>query len=185
MTDIIPGMLRMLRIAWPPPSKTERSRTKNKDALRIHGLRDLLIHYARCCNPIAGDPVVGIVTRGRGISVHRRECSNLTDLASDPGRVVTLDWETDLKETFTVTIQITGNDRTNVLSDITQVMTHLGIPIVGASIKTHREEIDNQFQVEIKNTDQLDSLVQRLRAVSGVTSAYRLDDTSDSMTKSI
>jgi GTP pyrophosphokinase len=163
----------------------EESRTKNKDALRIHGLRDLLINYARCCNPIAGDPVVGIVTRGRGISVHRRECSNLPDLASDPGRVVTLDWETDLNETFTVTIQITGNDRTNVLSDITQVMTHLGIPIVGASIKTHREEIDNQFQVEIKNTDQLDSLVQRLRAVSGVTSAYRLDDTSDSMTKSI
>ena len=157
----------------------EENRTKNKDALRIHGLRDLMIHYARCCNPIAGDLVVGIVTRGRGISVHRRGCPNIPNLASDPGRVVTLDWETDLKETFTVTIQVTGNDRTKLLSDVTHVMSHLGIPIVGAQVKTHREEIDDQFQVEIKNADQLDDLLQRIRAVSGVTSAYRLDDASD------
>ena len=156
----------------------EESRSKNKDALRIHGLRGLMIHYARCCNPIAGDPVIGIVTRGRGISVHRRECPNLPNLASDPGRVITLDWESDLKETFTVTIQVTGNDRTNLLSDVTHVMSHLGISVVGASVKTHREEVDDQFQVEIKNADQLDDLLQRLRAVSGVSSAYRLDDAS-------
>ena len=150
-------------------------RRKNADALRIHGLNDLMIQYARCCNPIAGDPVIGIVTRGRGISVHRRGCSNLPNLSSDPGRVVELDWEIDQAETFTATVQVTGRDRTNLLSDMTQVMSNLGVPIVGASIKTHREEIDNQFQVEIKNADHLEELLQNLRRVPNITSAYRLE----------
>ena len=150
-------------------------RRKNADALRIHGLNDLMIQYARCCNPIAGDPVIGIVTRGRGISVHRRGCSNLPNLSSDPGRVVELDWEIDQAETFTATVQVTGRDRTNLLSDMTQVMSSLGVPIVGASIKTHREEIDNQFQVEIKNADHLEELLQNLRRVPNITSAYRLE----------
>ena len=153
----------------------KESRKKNADALRIHGLNDLMIQYARCCNPIAGDPVIGIVTRGRGISVHRRGCSNLPNLSSDPGRVVELDWETDQTETFTATIQVTGRDRTNLLSDMTQVMSNLGVPIVGASIETEREEFNNQFQVEIKNADHLEELLQNLRRIPNVMSAYRLE----------
>lgn len=153
---------------------------KNTDALRIHGLHDLMIQYARCCNPIAGDPVIGIVTRGRGISVHRRGCSNLPNLSSDPGRMVELDWETDQTETFTVTIQVRGRDRTNLLSDMTQVMSNLGVPIVGASVETRREEINDQFQVEIKNADHLEELLQNLRKVSNITSAYRLEDSPES-----
>ena len=158
----------------------EESREKNTDALRIHGLNDLMIQYARCCNPIAGDPVIGIVTRGRGISVHRRGCSNLPNLSSDPGRVVALDWETDQTETFTATIQVTGQDRTNLLSDMTRVMSDLGIPIVGASIETRREEINDRFQVEIKNADHLEELLQNLRKIPNITSAYRLEDPPES-----
>ncbi len=152
---------------------------KNPEALRIHGLHGLMIHYARCCNPIAGDPVIGIVTRGRGISVHRRGCSNVPHLSADPGRVVALDWETDLAETFTTTIQVIGTDRANLLSDITRAMSDLGIAIVGASIKTRREEIDNQFQIEIKNADHLEELLQRLRGVPNITSVYRLESPPD------
>ncbi len=158
----------------------KESREKNADALRIHGLNDLMIQYARCCNPIAGDPVIGIVTRGRGISVHRRGCSNLPNLSSDPGRVVALDWETDQTETFTATIQVTGQDRTNLLSDMTQVMSNLGVPIVGASIETRREEFNNQFQVEIKNADHLEELLQNLRRIPNVMSAYRLETPPES-----
>ena len=160
----------------------KESRRKNVDALRIHGLNDLMIQYARCCNPIAGDPVIGIVTRGRGISVHRRGCSNLPNLSSDPGRVVALDWETDQTETFTATIQVTGKDRTNLLSDMTQVMSNLGVPIVGASIETRREEIDDQFQVEIKDADHLEELLKNLRKVPNITSAYRLEAPPESST---
>ena len=141
-----------------------------------------MIQYARCCNPIAGDPVIGIVTRGRGISVHRRGCSNLPNLSSDPGRVVALDWETDQTETFTVTIQVTGRDRTNLLSDMTQVMSNLGVPIVGANIETRREEIDDQFQVEIKDADHLEELLKNLRKVPNITSAYRLEAPPESST---
>lgn len=156
----------------------EESRDKNKNALRIQGMRNLMIQYARCCNPIAGDPVVGIVTRGRGISVHRRDCSNLPNLSTDPERVVDLDWDTDPQETFTVTIQVNGHDRPRLLSDITQVISGLNISIIGGNIGTHNGEFGNRFQIEVKNTDQLDDLFTRLRAISNVTSVYRLDDPS-------
>lgn len=156
----------------------EESRSKNKNALRIHGLRNLMIHYARCCNPIAGDPVVGIVTRGRGISVHRRDCSNLPHLTTDPARVVDLDWDTDERETFTLTIQVNGLDRPRLLNDITQVLSGLNISIIGGSIGTHNGEFGNRFQIEVKNADQLDDLFTKLRAVPNVTSVYRLDDPS-------
>ncbi|MCY3682806.1 MAG: RelA/SpoT family protein [Gemmatimonadetes bacterium] len=78
-------------------------------------------------------------------------------------------------ETFTATIQVTGKDRTNLLSDMTQVMSDLGVPIVGASIETHREEFNNQFQVEIKDADHLEELLQNLRRIPNVMSAYRLE----------
>ena len=86
----------------------------------------------------------------------------------------------DQTETFMATIKVTGKDRTNLLSDMTQVMSNLGVPIVGASIETRREEIDNQFQVEIKNTDHLEELLQYLRKVPNITSAYRLEDSPES-----
>ena len=157
----------------------KEKKTKNPEALRIHGLHGLMIHYAQCCNPIAGDPAIGIVTRGRGISVHRRGCSNLPHLSSDPGRIVELDWETDLTQTFPTTIQVIGKDRANLLSEITKTMSDLGVAIVGANIKTHREEVDNQFQIEIKNADHLAELLQRLRGIPNITSVYRLETPSD------
>ena len=86
----------------------------------------------------------------------------------------------DQTETFMATIKVTGKDRTNLLSDMTQVMSNLGVPIVGASIETRREEIDNQFQVEIKNTDHLEELLQNLRKIPNITSAYRLEDPPES-----
>ncbi len=86
----------------------------------------------------------------------------------------------DQAETFTATIQVTGQDRTNLLSDMTQVMSNLGVPIVGASIETRREEIDNQFQVEIKDADHLEELLQNLRKIPNITSAYRLEDPPES-----
>ncbi len=84
-----------------------------------------------------------------------------------------------LTETFTATIQVTGKDRTNLLSDVTQVMSNFGIPIVGASVKTHREEIEDQFQVEIKDADHLETLLQNLRKIPNVTSVYRLEAVSN------
>ncbi len=85
----------------------------------------------------------------------------------------------DQTETFTATIQVTGKDRTNLLSDMTQVMSNLGVPIAGARIETRREEIDNQFQVEIKDADHLEKLLQNLRKIPNITSAYRLEDSPE------
>ncbi len=156
----------------------EESREKNKNALRIGDLKNVMIHYARCCNPIAGDPVLGIITRGRGISVHRRDCPNLASLANDAERLVEVDWSTDPQETFTVSIQVNGHDRARFLSDVSQTMASLNIPVIGGSINTSQGDVGNRFQIEIHNAKQLSELFQKLRAVPGVTSVYRMDDSS-------
>jgi GTP diphosphokinase / guanosine-3',5'-bis(diphosphate) 3'-diphosphatase len=156
----------------------EEKRDKNKDALRISGIRNLMIHYARCCNPISGDPVVGIVTRGRGISVHRRDCPNLPNLSNDPDRIMDLDWDSDMQETFTVTIQVNGLDRPKLLSDITQAISSFNISITGGSIGTVNGEFGNRFQIEVKNAGQLDALFTNLRTIQSVTDIFRVDDPS-------
>ncbi|MCZ6635649.1 MAG: DUF5913 domain-containing protein, partial [bacterium] len=161
----------------PPKLQTE-TRSKNKDALRIHGLNNLMVHYARCCNPIAGDPVVGIVTRGRGLSVHRRDCRNLIHSSEDQERIVELDWDTAPQETFTLDILVTGFDRTNFLADITLAISNMGIPIVGAEVKTKNGEVHDRFQLEVQNADQVATLFQNLAAINGLTSVQRLTDIS-------
>ncbi len=158
----------------------EESRDKNKNSLRVHGLRNIMIHYARCCNPISGDPVVGIVTRGRGISVHRRDCTNLPQLSTEPERVMDIDWTTDPQETFTLTIQVNGHDRPRLLSDITQVISGFNISITGGSIGSLNGEFGNRFQLEVKNANQVEELFTRLRTIANVISVYRLHDPSAS-----
>ncbi|MBT4140563.1 MAG: bifunctional (p)ppGpp synthetase/guanosine-3',5'-bis(diphosphate) 3'-pyrophosphohydrolase [Candidatus Latescibacteria bacterium] len=154
----------------------EESRDKNKNALKIDGLRNLMIHYARCCNPIAGDPVVGIVTRGRGISVHRRDCTNLPNLLTDSERIVDMDWDTNAQETFTVTIQVNGHDRPRLLSDITETISGLNISIVGGNIGTQNGHFGNRFQIEVKDANHLDMLFSRLRNIANIISVHRLED---------
>jgi GTP pyrophosphokinase len=139
-----------------------------------------MIHYARCCNPISGDPVVGIVTRGRGISVHRRDCTNLPQLSTEPERVMDIDWTTDPQETFTLTIQVNGHDRPRLLSDITQVISGFNISITGGSIGSLNGEFGNRFQLEVKNANQVEELFTRLRTIANVISVYRLHDPSAS-----
>ena len=150
-------------------------RRQRKSALKIRGLSNLMIQYARCCRPIPGDPVMGIITRGRGVSVHRRDCPNLPKLAEEQERLLELDWETEQEDIYTIQIQVQGTDRPNFLHDVTHTMSELGVHVVEGELKTVNGEVGDLFTVQVKNIDQLSRLIKNVMAVPGVTSVQRMD----------
>ena len=172
---------RMFPEERPSPKKPRAEPPKHKKRLplKIHGLNHLMIHFARCCNPILGDPILGIITRGKGVSVHRRDCANIRGITVDPGRIVELDWDTEREETFVVKVEVTGNDRPNFLRDVTQALADAGVPVVGGQLKTTGGRVGDVFTVQVKNRDQLRTLYNRVLAVPGVLSIERVDEAAE------
>ncbi|MCB0834234.1 MAG: bifunctional (p)ppGpp synthetase/guanosine-3',5'-bis(diphosphate) 3'-pyrophosphohydrolase [Bacteroidetes bacterium] len=146
--------------------------------ISISGVDNLLIHFAKCCNPIPGDSIVGYVTRGRGIHIHRNDCSNIKEaLTKDPDRGVAALWEIDSSKTFTVQIRIVGYDRKNFLNDITQKISSADTNIVSADVRTRGHETVNVFLIQVRNISHLNLILDKIRKINGVISADRVDAT--------
>ncbi len=142
----------------------------------INGMDNLMIHFARCCNPIPGDGILGYVTRGRGINVHRKDCINIIEaLRKEPERAVQTRWEVDDSKNFTVQIKIVGYDRKNFLNDITQKISAADTNIVSAEVKTSGTETVNMFIIQVRNIAHLHAILDKLRKVQSVISATRVD----------
>jgi len=150
------------------------ARPPTGSALRVHGLSNLMVQYAGCCRPIPGDAVLGVITRGRGVSVHRRDCPNIRTLSKDPERILELDWESEQRETYNIQIRVCGIDRPNFLRDVTHAIAEMGVHIVEGQLKTTDGEVGDRFTVEIADTAQLNGLVKAVSAVSGVTAVERV-----------
>ena len=156
-------------------TRTESTRRPGKSPIRIHGLNDLMIHFAGCCRPVLGDPVLGIITKGQGVSVHRRDCPNASREDLDPQRIVDLEWDAEQEEAFAVQIEVTGTDRPRFLRDVTQAIADLGVHVVGGELKTTHGRVGDRFTVEVKDRKQLNILFKKVLAVNGVSSVQRVD----------
>ena len=155
----------------PPREKRKRSGT----GIRVKGIDDVLVRLARCCNPVPGDEVVGFVTRGRGVSVHRRDCPNAKELLSSPERILDVEWDRANESTYQVEIVIEAIDRTRLLNDISTVLADAGVNILSAQVGTDRHGITNmRFLFELGNMEQLNSVLANLRHIDGVFEASRM-----------
>ena len=161
------GALKKLRM--------EPSRRRKKSTLKVHGLTNMMMHFARCCGPIPGDSILGVITRGQGVSVHRRDCKNIRNLSEDRDRILDLEWDMGLEETFPVRIEVFGMDRPNFLRDVTQAMSDAGVHVSGGDLRTVDGQVGDRFEVEVQSTEQLSQLLRRVRAVEGVTLVQRMD----------
>src|SRR3970282_329799 len=103
-------------------------------AIKIHGVEGLMVRYAQCCQPVPGDPVVGYVTQGRGISIHRHDCPNLLTLSGDVERRVEIDWQEVGGETFVVCLGVSGEDRRGLYADICEAISGTGTNIRSAEL---------------------------------------------------
>ena len=151
----------------------------SKGGIIVEGLQDLAVHFSRCCSPIPGDEIVGFVTRGRGVSIHRTDCVNIMNLpAEERGRLIEAEWhlpETDKKERYLANLVIYVNNRIGMLADISRVLTEMGIDITSLSTKVNKQGIatvDLQFQST--GTDEIRGDVSKLKQIPGVFDVTRM-----------
>jgi GTP pyrophosphokinase len=155
----------------PPRSRRKRSGT----GVRVKGIDDLLVRLARCCNPVPGDPLVGFVTRGRGVSVHRADCPNARELLNSPERIIEVEWDSDASTTYNAEIHIEARDRTGLLRDVTLALAEGGVNVLSANISTDKQGIASmRFLFELGNMEQLSAVLARVRVLDGVFSADRM-----------
>ncbi len=155
-----------------PPTPRRRRPTRG---VIVEGLDDVLIRIAQCCAPVPGDAIVGFVTVGRGVSVHRGDCANIGALQEHEERLVEVSWAAQQSGSFFVWLQVEALDRPKLLRDVTSVLSDLGANIHASSSGTDRDRVAIlRYEVELSDPEQLDRAIAALRGVNGVFDAYRL-----------
>ena len=141
----------------------------------VKGVSDVWVKLARCCTPVPGDDILGFVTRGGGVSVHRRTCTNATALIEQAERLVEVEWAPSADSTFVVSIQVEALDRHRLLSDVTRVLSDERVSILSASVNTNRDRVAvSRFTFEMAEAKHLGHLLRAIRTIEGVYDVYRV-----------
>ena len=141
----------------------------------VKGLSDVWVKLAKCCTPVPGDEILGFVTRGAGVSVHRSDCSNVTSLENEPGRIVEVEWAPTAQSMFLVNVLVEALDRPRLLSDITKVMSDMHVDILSANVSTGRDRVaKSRFTFQMADPSHLGEVLRAVRNVGGVYDAYRV-----------
>ncbi|HEU4724314.1 MAG TPA: bifunctional (p)ppGpp synthetase/guanosine-3',5'-bis(diphosphate) 3'-pyrophosphohydrolase [Candidatus Eisenbacteria bacterium] len=146
---------------------------RSSKGVRLQGVDNLMVNYARCCQPVPGDAVVGVVTRGRGVTVHRTDCPNTFDGRVMPERRVPVEWSRASDESFAVKLSIYGVDRTSFLADIAKAIAATNTNIRTAGIKANDKNARGAFVVEVRDLDHLRQVMQAVEKVPGVEAVDR------------
>jgi GTP pyrophosphokinase len=155
--------------------RTRRSRLPAA-GLYVEGLDDVMVHLARCCTPVPGDQILGFVTQGRGVSVHRADCSNATALSRrSQERLIEVEWDRGVEGIFLATVEVLAFDRERLLSDVSRVVSEHHLNIVAARTATTPDRVSRMsFEVELADPTHLQSVLASLKHLDGVFDAYRL-----------
>jgi GTP diphosphokinase / guanosine-3',5'-bis(diphosphate) 3'-diphosphatase len=158
-----------------PPLSAIEAPSRASEAVVVEDTDDVWVTLARCCTPVPRDDIIGFVTRGRGVSVHRADCPNAEDLRRDPERIIAVRWDTSAPATFRVTVQVEALDRKHLLRDITTVLGDLHVNILSAQVTTQRDRIAYlRFTFELADIAHLDHILNQVRRVEAVYDAYRV-----------
>ena len=169
-TGKMPPMLTTVR----QPKKHE---THSSNGVVVKGVEDVLVRLSRCCNPVPGDEIIGFVTRGRGVSVHRADCPNAEDLKRDPERIIDVEWESEPapNTSYQVEVLVEALDRMNLLLDVTTVISGMGANVLSSSLNVHRDGVaEMRFLFQVSDTHMIDLMLEDLKAVEGVFDARRM-----------
>src|SRR4051812_38825303 len=159
---------------------TDRGRSKRVESggdagVIVKGISDVWVKLAKCCTPVPGDQILGFVTRGAGVSVHRADCTNAASLKAQPERLVEVDWAPTAQSLFLVNIQVEALDRARLLSDITKVLSDVHVNILAATLQTSRDRVaKSRFTFEMGDPKHLGHVLKAVRSVDGVFDAYRV-----------
>ena len=141
----------------------------------VKGYDDMLVRVAHCCNPVPGDDIIGFITRGRGVSVHRRDCLNILNLPElDRERLIDVDWAVAEKQGYSADIRIITVNKMGIFAELSRILSNMGVSILGVNAKTGKNDtfmID--FTVQIKDIGQLEEIIRVFRSIPDVVEVYR------------
>jgi len=161
-------------VAVPGPSRSSRRRGGTAGVM-VSGMTDVWVKLARCCTPVPGDDILGFITRGGAVSVHRQSCTNAESLMGQPERLVSVEWAPSADSVFVVSIQVEALDRHRLLSDISRVLSDERVSILSASVSTNRDRVaTSRFTFEMAEAKHLGHLLRAVKNVEGVYDVYRL-----------
>jgi GTP diphosphokinase / guanosine-3',5'-bis(diphosphate) 3'-diphosphatase len=160
------------------PERRRKRRVVGDPGVVVKDITDVWVKLARCCTPVPGDEIVGFVTRGSGVSVHRQDCSNVDALRRQEGRMVEVEWAPTANSLFLVAMQVEALDRARLLSDITRVLSDQHVNILSATVSTGPDRIaKSRFTFEMADPKHLGAVLRAVRGVEGVFDAYRITST--------
>lgn len=161
-----------------PQAAGKRKRKKsahNKTGVIVKGLDDVFVRLSHCCNPLPGDEIIGFITRGRGVSVHRADCPNADDLRRNPERIIEVAWEGEIEAVYQVEIYIEAIDRLHLLQDIVMFLADSGVNIVSCTTTTHKDDIvEMRFVFEVSDLAVVNRILSDVKHIDGVFGASRV-----------
>ena len=147
---------------------------KSKNGITVKGIEDIAVRFSKCCNPVPGDEIVGFITRGRGVSIHRTDCINVMNLPSDDRtRLIPAEWQefedAKLEEKYQTELQIFAHNRQGLIFDLIRIYSENNITINNMNARTNKQDISTiNLVFDIKGREELNSLIGKLRQITGV-----------------
>jgi guanosine-3',5'-bis(diphosphate) 3'-pyrophosphohydrolase len=161
--------------ASPVSVRRPSSRRSGDPGVVVKGMSDVWVKLARCCTPVPGDEILGFVTRGNGVSVHRRDCANADALLAQRDKIIDVEWAPTAGSVFLVQLQVEALDRSRLLSDVTRVISDHGVNILSAAVQTSRDRVATlRFTFEMGDPGHLGHVIRAVQKVDGVLDASRV-----------
>jgi GTP diphosphokinase / guanosine-3',5'-bis(diphosphate) 3'-diphosphatase len=169
------GATAMLSAPETVPRESKGTPSAHQLGIMVDGIEDVAVRLPQCCRPVPGDDVVGYISLGRGITIHRRDCPNVRSLEKNPERFARVAWDNQTKAPLRVEVQVEAYDRNHLLEDISRTLSESGISIVAAQITTARNNmVKDRFVFDVPEIDYLETVLQRIRRIDTVYDAYRV-----------
>ena len=158
------------------PVRTQGRRRNRPAGVHVEGFDDVLVRMARCCTPVPGDEIIGFITRGRGVSVHRTDCANASSLAlGQSERIIDVDWDKDSAGDFLALVEVKALDRPRLLQEVISTLSEHHVNIISSQSHAGGDRVAKmRFEFELGEAAQLDTLLNRLRTIDSVYDAYRV-----------
>ena len=157
-----------------PVNRRRPEASSSQFGIQVEGVADVPVRLAKCCRPVSGDSILGYVSLGRGITIHREDCPNVAALRKDPERFVPVAWDGENETSFKVELQVDAWDRHRLLEDLSRTFAEAGINIVEARCVVSHPMVQNWFVVEVGDLQVLKAAISHLRKIDSVFDCYRV-----------
>jgi GTP pyrophosphokinase len=175
LQDVDPTREEQLPVTVREPRR-RRSRQMGNPGVHVEGLDDVMVRLSRCCTPVPGDEIMGFVTRGRGVSVHRTDCANAMSLAmGQADRLIDVEWDSESNGSFVASIEVKALDRAKLLRDVSTALAEAHVNILACNTLTGADRISSmRFDFELGDANHLDSLISQIKQIDSIYDAYRV-----------